>query len=230
MRGTVTSRAVRGRRMGLRRSVLVWMLILGLSGCGDGGPAAELPDTPVAEDADTDATATSDGDADGNGDGQSEAEQADTPSEAEHGDDAASSEGPGAVDSEDPTGPDIQLFAVPECSVVPNGSLSGADNLTILVAVRNGGPGAIDRLVRVLLESDTGLRAESNNAISSGSAFNPLQVDLSADDYSRTHRFTVTADPNNEIIERDESNNVLTVAVTLPARPSSSQDVPCTSP
>lgn len=227
MRGTVTAGAVRGRRMGLRRTALVGTLVLGLSGCGGGGPAAELPTTPFGEDAD--ATATSDSDADGDGDGQSEAEQAGSPSELEQGDDA-SSEGPGDVDSEDPTGPDIQLFTVPECSVVPNGSLSGADNLTIFVAVRNGGPGAIDRLVPVLLESDTGLRAESNNAISSGSAFNPLQVDLSADDYSRTHRFTVTADPNNEIIERDESNNVLTVTVTLPARPSSSQDVPCTSP
>lgn len=40
----------------------------------------------------------------------------------------------------DARGPDIQLFTLPECSVVPGGALSGADSLTIFVAVRNGTP------------------------------------------------------------------------------------------
>ncbi len=129
-----------------------------------------------------------------------------------------------------PRGPDIQLFTLPECSVVPNGALSGADNLTILVAVRNGGPGPMSSLVRVSVRSDSGPRSDSNNTISTGSSFNPLQVDLSISDYNRTHRFTITADPENAVVEHDESNNQVVVSVRLPTRPSRSQDVPCTSP
>lgn len=136
----------------------------------------------------------------------------------------------GGTVTTDPRGPDIQLFTLPECSVIPNGALSGADNLTIFVAVRNGGPGPVGSLVRVSVRSDSGPRSDSNSAISTGSSFNPLQVDLSTNDYNKTHRFTVTADPQNSIIERDESNNQLVVTVRLPARPSRSQDVPCTSP
>ncbi|MDQ3896336.1 MAG: hypothetical protein M3326_03625, partial [Actinomycetota bacterium] len=77
--------------------------------------------------------------------------------------------------------------------------------MTIFVAVRNGGPGRIDRLVPVLMQSDTGLSSRSNNAISTGSSFNPLQVDLSTGDYNRSHRFTIIADPDNGFVERDES-------------------------
>ena len=130
----------------------------------------------------------------------------------------------------DPRGPDLQLFTLPECSVVPNGALSGADNLTIFVAVRNGGPGRVRRLVPALIVSDAGHRVSSNNAISEGSAFNPFQVDLSPGNYNRTVRFTITVDPENEFVERDEGNNVKVVTVRLPARPTSTTDVPCTSP
>jgi hypothetical protein len=127
-------------------------------------------------------------------------------------------------------GPDIQLYTLPECSVVLNGAISGADALTIFVAVRNGGPGSINRLVPVTMQSDTGLGSRTNSSISTGSAFSGLQVELWAGNYNRTHRFTITADPDNEIVERDESNNQLTVTVSLSARPTTSRDVPCSSP
>jgi hypothetical protein len=80
----------------------------------------------------------------------------------------------------------------------------------------------------VKVQSDTGLQSRSNNAISTGSSFNALQVDLSANAYNRTHRFTITADPDNQIVERDEANNTIVVAVQMPGRPSSARDVPCT--
>ncbi|TCM35998.1 CARDB protein [Kribbella sp. VKM Ac-2568] len=55
-----------------------------------------------------------------------------------------------------------------------------------------------------------------------------MQVDLATDDYGRSHRCTVTVDPNNEIAEEDESNNVLSLRVSLPTRPKQAKDVFCT--
>jgi hypothetical protein len=130
----------------------------------------------------------------------------------------------------DPSGPDLSLFTVPECSVVPGGALSGADSLTIFVAVRNNGPGSVDRLVPVLISSDTGMQATSNTSISTGSAFSPMQIDLFPEHYGRAHRFTITADPDNVIIERDVTNNQVSVTVDLPQRPTAATEVPCSSP
>jgi hypothetical protein len=149
---------------------------------------------------------------------------------ADSGTNDGGSTGSGSGDTTNPAGPDFTLYSLPECSVVPGGSLSGADGLTIFVALRNSGPGDWSTLVPFRLTSDTGLSGGGNAAISTGSSFVPMQVDLRASDYRRTHRFTVTADPAGEIVERDESNNTLTVTVALPGRPSNAQDVPCTSP
>jgi hypothetical protein len=129
----------------------------------------------------------------------------------------------------DPKGPDLQLYTLPECSVVPGGALSGADGLIVLVAIRNGGPGTYSRLVPWEMSSNTGLSAHGNSAISTGSAFTSMQADLRPGDYNRVHRFSIKADPNNQIVERNESNNTVTVTVTLPARPTRAADVPCTS-
>lgn len=131
----------------------------------------------------------------------------------------------------DPSGPDIQLFTLPQCDVIPGGALSGADVLNIAVAVRNGGPGPLDRLVPVVADSDTGLSARADHAISTGSAFSSVQVDLSSGAYGVSHRFTITADPENEITERDEANNSVVVTAHLPSsRPAEAEVVTCTSP
>jgi CARDB len=152
-----------------------------------------------------------------------ETETTDPPSEAATATGVASSD-------VDPAGPDITLFTVPECSVVPGGALSGADALTMFVAVRNGGPGSWNSLVPYRVVSDIGPSAEGNSALSEGESFTAMQVDLGPGDYSRTHHFTVTADPNNQIRERDESNNQLTITVSLPDRPTGTVEVGCTSP
>jgi hypothetical protein len=149
---------------------------------------------------------------------------------SEDGSEETTTTSDGGAPATDPQGPDLQLFTLPECSVVPNGALSGADNLTLFVAVRNGGPGTIGGLVPVTVTSDTGLSSTSNNSISTGSSFNPLQVDLADTDYNRTHQFSIIVDPDNDIVERDESNNVLQVTVRLADRAASDGDVPCTSP
>jgi hypothetical protein len=130
----------------------------------------------------------------------------------------------------DPAGPDLTLYTLPECSVVPGGALSGADALTMLVAVRNSGPGSWNSLVPFRVSSDTGLSSQGNTALSTGSAFTAMQVDLTTADYSRTHRFTITADPNNQIRESDETNNDLVISVALPPRPTGTTNITCSSP
>jgi hypothetical protein len=130
----------------------------------------------------------------------------------------------------DPAGPDFTLYTLPECSVVPGGAVSGADAFTMLVALRNSGPGSWNSLVPFKVVSDTGLASQGNTAVSTGSAFTAMQVDLTTGDYSRAHRFTVTADPDNQIRERDETNNELTVSVALPPRPTGTTNITCTSP
>jgi hypothetical protein len=127
----------------------------------------------------------------------------------------------------DSSGPDFTLFSLPECSVIPGGSLTGADNLTIFVSVRNSGPGSFSRLVPFELRSDTGLVGGGNTTLSTGSSFTAMQVDLKPSDYSRIHRFTITADPANSVVERSESNNSLTIQVSLPSRPSGTTNVIC---
>jgi CARDB protein len=142
--------------------------------------------------------------------------------------DSASSSEPSV--STDPNGPDFTLFTLPECSIVPNGAISGLDALSIFVALRNSGPGDWSQLVPFRMVSDTGLSAQGNTAVSTGSSFTPMQVDLNTGDYGQSQRFTITADPDNTIVERDETNNELVVTVNLGDRPTTSGNVDCTSP
>jgi hypothetical protein len=130
----------------------------------------------------------------------------------------------------DPAGPDFTLYTLPECSVVPGGAISGADAFTMLVALRNSGPGTWNNLVPFRVSSDTGLAGQGNTAVSTGTAFTAMQVDLTPSDYSRAHRFTITADPDNQIRESDETNNELTISVALPPRPTGTTNITCTSP
>jgi CARDB len=130
----------------------------------------------------------------------------------------------------DPAGPDFTLFTLPECSVVPGGAISGADAFTMLVALRNSGPGTWNNLVPFRVSSDTGLSGQGNTTVSTGTAFTAMQVDLTASDYSRAHRFTITADPDNQVRESDETNNELTISVALPPRPTSTTNITCSSP
>ncbi|WP_433295573.1 CARDB domain-containing protein [Actinoplanes sp. CA-030573] len=124
--------------------------------------------------------------------------------------------------------PDLTISGTPQCSVIRNGSLTGADNLTIFLAVRNAGPGPVDRLVPFRLTSDTGLAGSGNTAApAAGDSVTGMQVDLSPGDYHRSHRFTITADPRNEIPEQYETNNSRRVTVSLQSRPRSEAAQPC---
>ena len=126
-------------------------------------------------------------------------------------------------------GPDLWLATVPRCSVVPGGSLSGRDNLTILVAVRNSGSALPPGLVAYTITIDTGLAGGGNTNVSTDDAVTGMQVDLKSSDYNYKHRVVMKVDPAGKIAELDETNNTLTVTVSLPARPTHTRDVPCTS-
>lgn len=231
-------------------AALVAALLTGVSACSDEKPESDAPGAGLADRSgdgsrgsstttgsgpSTEAGRGSGGEGrGGGGDGEEGEESGGGESGGgEEGGEAGGGEGGGGGGggpATDPQGPDLAFFTLPECSVVPGGGLSGADNLTMFVAVRNGGPGPFRGLAPVTVRSDTGLTSSTNAAISTGSSFNGLQVDLSTGSYGRSHRFTITADPANETTERDESNNVLRITVDLPSRPSSATDVPCTSP
>jgi hypothetical protein len=124
-------------------------------------------------------------------------------------------------------GPDLALSAPQRCSIVPGGSLSGADALTIEIAIINNGPGSISQLVPYALSSDGGLTGRGNAAVSTDGAVTPMQVDLQASDYNQDRQFTITVDPNRVIAETNENNNALNVTVSLPSQPTSPTDVPC---
>jgi hypothetical protein len=123
--------------------------------------------------------------------------------------------------------PDLTLSAPQRCSIVPRGSLSGADALTIEIAIINNGPGSISQLVPYTLSNDGGLSGSGNTALSTDGAVTPMQVDLQASDYDQDQQFTLTVDPNNVIPESNENNNTLSVTVSLPSQPTSPTDVPC---
>jgi len=125
-------------------------------------------------------------------------------------------------------GPDLYLSATNlRCSVVRNGSLSGADGLTVFIAVLDKGTVPYQRLVPFSLSSDTGLKGGGNSGISRSTAVTGMQADLRPSDYSRTHRLVATVDPHNEIAEENERNNRLDIQLSLGARPTEWTDPPC---
>ena len=130
----------------------------------------------------------------------------------------------------EPSDVDLHLYALPECSNVLDGALDGGDNLVLFVAVRDGGPQPVSGPVVVTVSSDTGLSSRATTGVSAGSTFTGMEVSLGSSDYNKTHHFTITADPDDDVAERDEENNQLRISVPLGSRQQSEGDVPCTSP
>jgi hypothetical protein len=125
-------------------------------------------------------------------------------------------------------GPDLYLSAANlRCSVVRKGSLSGADGLTVFVAVLDKGTVPYHHLVPFSLSSDRGLAGGGNSGISDGTAVTGMQADLRPSDYGRIHHLVATVDPHNEIAEENEQNNRLDIQLSLGARPAVSADQPC---
>lgn len=125
-------------------------------------------------------------------------------------------------------GPDLYLSATNlRCSVVRKGSLSGADGLSVFLAVLDKGTVPHQHLVPFSLSSDTGLEGGGNSGISDGTAVTGMQADLRPSDYGQVHHLVATVDPHNEIVEENEDNNRLDIQLSLGARPTDWVDQPC---
>jgi hypothetical protein len=113
------------------------------------------------------------------------------------------------------------LIASPDnvrCAYVPNGSLSGADQLTVFffILLIGASPQQLPGLVAVDATSSTGLSTHLRSAVSNRGA-TPVQLDLESDDFGHSHTITIVVDPSNEVPEDDETDNRIKVNVFLPS-------------
>jgi hypothetical protein len=113
------------------------------------------------------------------------------------------------------------LIASPDniaCTYIPHGSLSGADQLTVLfhIVLTGANPSQLTRLVAVNATSNTGLSTSLRSGVSNRGA-TPVQLDLRPSDFGRSHSISITVDAPNEVRETDESNNRIRVDIPLPS-------------
>lgn len=112
-----------------------------------------------------------------------------------------------------------------ECSYVPNGHLSGADQLSVhfYFLIIGGNPPDVPA-VTVTGTSDTGM-STSYNSGPHNQAVSSAQFALREGDFGRSHTLTITVDSSNRVAETDESDNRIRVTVSLPSpRPSQAID------
>jgi hypothetical protein len=135
--------------------------------------------------------------------------------------------------------PDIKVYPVEKCELVPGGSVSGGDVVNFLLPIRNVGNVAVDSLVEVSTEGSSSLVGRGVGSVAvpvpDGTASaTPATVAIAAitgQEYGHQQRFTIIADPENAIVELDESNNEMTVLVDFPpAPPSGAAALNCESP
>lgn len=126
----------------------------------------------------------------------------------------------------------FNLIASPdnaECTYIPNGHLSGADQLSVhfFFLIIGGNPPDVPA-VSVTGSSDTGL-STSYSAGPHNQAVSSAQFALRPGDFGRSHTLTITVDASNQVPETDESDNRIRVSASLPSpRPSQTIDpLPC---
>lgn len=215
----LVERAQAPRRSGLaprRFCVLALVVLLALASCGGDDSAGD--DSAAAGEAA--ATAPADGDA-GGGEGAaggSGGDAGETPG-------ASETPGTGTGGGENARFNLIASSDNVECSYVPNGHLDGSDllNVHFYFLIIGGNPSDVP-LLSVTGESDTGL-ATSYNAGPHNQAVTTAQLALRPEDFGRGHAITLTVDAAGRVPETDESDNRITVRVSLPSpRPSSVVD------
>lgn len=126
----------------------------------------------------------------------------------------------------------FNLIASPDngsCNYIPNGHLSGADQLTVhfFFLIILGNPQDVGFL-SVQGASDTGLSTSYNSA-PNNQAQSTAQFALRPGDFGRSHTLTITVDSANQVRETDEADNRIRVTVRLPSpRPNRTIDpLPC---
>ncbi|WP_203791627.1 CARDB domain-containing protein [Paractinoplanes rishiriensis] len=116
--------------------------------------------------------------------------------------------------------PNFRMSTKATCSI----STIGSDRFTIRTAVRNDGPGGFEGSVPVRVAETGGQTREFAATIDA--VVLSIPTDLSSAD--GTHTFTLTVDPDHEVDEADETNNIRRITATVPQGPSGTSDVPCT--
>ena len=114
----------------------------------------------------------------------------------------------------------FNLVASPDnarCTYIPNGHLSGADQLSVhfFFLIIGGNPPDVGAL-SVTGSSDTGL-ATSYVSGPHNQAVSTAQFALSQDDFGQSHTLTLTVDAADQVTETDESDNRINVRVSLPS-------------
>ena len=125
-----------------------------------------------------------------------------------------------------PSGPNFAIWSLPDCYVVLDGAGPGRDTLGVGFQLQSLGPGSVDKLIPARIALDTGEAATLNVSQGGGPQGTAMaygQLTIGSSFYRRDNRVTITADPNNEYIERVESDNSLVVLIPRQPRPANSQ-------
>jgi hypothetical protein len=112
------------------------------------------------------------------------------------------------------------------CSYIPNGTLSGADELSVdfYFLIIGGNPSDVPGGLSVTGSSDTGLYTRYY-AAPSNQALSVAQFALRPGDFGVLHTIKITVDSADQVEETDESDNTIVVSVRLPSpRPTSTID------
>ena len=142
---------------------------------------------------------------------------------------------PTGAPTDAPSTPGLQLDFLAhsenvECSLIPNGAIDGSDQLTVFFyfSLLYATPDQLDSLVAVSGTSDGGLTTSYSSGVDN-QAFSAANFSLSSSHYGTTQVISLTVDSDGHYAETDETNNVATVTVSLPAvRPTTTVDpLPC---
>jgi hypothetical protein len=155
-----------------------------------------------------------------------------TPAPAEAATPAATPTEP-PIEPTAPPGLQMDLLAHSEnitCTFIPNGALDGSDQLTVFFyfSLLYASPDQLDRLVTVTGSSDSGLATSYSSGVNN-QAVSAANFSVRPTDFGVTHQISLHVDSDGYYAETDETNNVASVTVTLPAsRPTTVVDpLPC---
>jgi hypothetical protein len=123
----------------------------------------------------------------------------------------------------------FNLVASPDnasCNYIPNGALSGADELSVdfYFLIIGGSPSDVPGGLSVTGSSDTALYTRYYTS-PNNQALSVAQFALQPGDFGVLHTIKITVDSANQVEETDESDNTIVVSVRLPSpRPTSTID------
>lgn len=119
-----------------------------------------------------------------------------------------------------------------ECAYQPAGALGGKNTIRVSFHLSLTGtkPNDLPGLIPVVARSTSGPEISFTTAVSNGpKAVVVAALPLATGSYNRPHDITIAVDPDNKIVESDETNNQLRVSLDLPAKPKSAVALNCSA-